>query len=303
MRRVKQGVVKSFDGTKIRYESKGDGLTLVLVDGIGCDGYVWNYLTRDLGERCRTIHLHYRGHGTSDMPQDTNFLTIEDLADDIAYVLDDDEVEDAILVGHSVGCQVIFEFAQRHPDRCTGLVPMCGGYGHPLKTFHDNRVLDTLFPFLYPLFVLTPWVPQALWRRLVPTQLAYAIATNFEVNGRMINYDDFMPYLKFIGAIDLRMFAKMLDFAARHTAEDFLPLLDIPTLIIAGEKDTFTPLYLQEKMNALISGSELLIVPQGSHTAPIEMPQLVNLRLERWLLSHFGDKFQAAVKDNHRETA
>ncbi|MDP8222995.1 MAG: alpha/beta hydrolase [Candidatus Lernaella stagnicola] len=303
MRRTKRGVVKSFDGTKIRYDSNGDGLPLVLVDGIGCDGYVWKYLHRDFGDNCRTIHMHYRGHGTSDMPADTNFLSIEDLADDIAYILDDDEVEDAILVGHSMGCQVIFEFARRYPDRVLGLAPICGPYGHALKTFHDNRLLETIFPFIYPLFVLTPWVPGAIWRRLVPTELAYQIATNLEINGRMVEYDDFMPYLKFIGQIDLRMFAKMLDHCARHTAEDFLPTITKPVMIIAGENDTFTPMHVQEKMNEMIPGSELLIVPQGSHTAPIEMPQLINLRIERWLLQHFSDRYPEAGVRNNRATA
>jgi pimeloyl-ACP methyl ester carboxylesterase len=295
MNRVKRGVVTSFDGTKIRYDSQGEGLALVLVDGIGCDGYVWKYLLRDFSSQCRIIHLHYRGHGTSAMPKNTNNLSIEDLADDIAHVLDDDEVDRAILLGHSMGCQVIFEFARRYPERCIGLAPICGPFGHPLTTFHDNRVLETIFPMLYPLFVLTPWIPETAWRRLVPTKLAYAIATNLEVNGRMINYEDFMPYLKFIGSIDLRMFAKMLDFAQRHTAEDFLPMIDVPVLIIAGDRDTFTPVYIQEKMNDLIPNSELLIVPQGSHTAPIEMPQLVNLRLERWLLDHFSEHYEQKV--------
>jgi pimeloyl-ACP methyl ester carboxylesterase len=292
MRRVKQGGVESFDGTLIRYESYGDGLPIMLIDGIGCNGYVWKYMLQHFTDCCRLIHVHYRGHGTSGMPKNTNNLSIEDLTEDVARVMTDDGVDAAVLAGHSMGCQVILEFARRFPARCLGLIPICGSYGHPLKTFHDNRALDTVFPAVYPLFVLAPWAPTLLWRRLVPTRLAYEIATHFEVNGRMINYEDFMPYLHFIGKIDLRMFVKMLDFASRHTAEDFLPQIDVPVLIVAGEHDTFTPLRLSEKMAADIPGAELIVVPRGSHTAPIEMPQLVNLRIERWLLDHFNVKRQ-----------
>jgi pimeloyl-ACP methyl ester carboxylesterase len=288
MKRSKHGCVESFDGTVIRYESQGDGFPLVLLDGIGCNGYVWKYLYRHFDGVCRMVHVHYRGHGHSDMPQNTNNLTIADLADDVAAVMDDDELEDAVLLGHSMGCQVIFEFAQRHPQRCRGLIPMCGSYGHPLKTFHDNRVLDTLFPFIYPVAVLTPWIPAQVFRKLVPTRFAYEVATHMEINGRLIQYEDFMPYLKFISGIDIRMFVKMLDFAARHTAKDLLPELQVPVLIVAGEKDTFTPGWLSDEMAELIPDAELIVVPRGSHTAPIEMPQLVNLRIERWLLEHFG---------------
>jgi len=291
MKRVKRGRVTSFDGTQIAYTSTGEGLPLYFADGIGCDGYVWKYTRRMFGETCRLVHSHYRGHADSEMPRDTNNLSILDLVEDIRRVLDDDEVEKAIMVGHSMGCQVIFEFARQYPERTLGLVPMCGSYGYPLKTFHDNKMLDTVFPFLYPLFVLTPWAPEAIWHRIVPTKLAYFIATHGEINGHMIREEDFFPYLQFIGKIDLRMFAKMLDYAARHTAEEFLPQINVPTLIIAGERDTFTPGWLCDKMHQMIEGSELLTVPRGSHTAPIEMPQLVNLRLERWLLDHFADYY------------
>jgi pimeloyl-ACP methyl ester carboxylesterase len=108
----------------------------------------------------------------------------------------------------------------------------------------------------------------------------------------MINYEDFMPYLKFIGKIDLRMFAKMLDFAARHTVEDDLPNIRQPVLIVAGEKDTFTPRWLSDHMCEKLPRAEMIVVPKGSHTAPIEMPQLINLRIERWLDDHFSDRFQ-----------
>jgi len=296
MRRVKHGCVESFDGTKIRYTSRGEGLPMMFADGIGCDGYVWKYTWQQFGENCRMVHSHYRGHASSDLPKNTNNLSITDICEDLVRVLDDDEVDQAIMVGHSMGCQVIFEFARQYPDRVIGLVPMCGSYGHPLKTFHDNKTLDTLFPFLYPLFVLTPWVPEAIWHRIVPTRFAYEVAVRTEINGHMINFEDFMPYLKFIGKINVRMFAKMLDHAARHTAEDYLPQIKVPTLIIAGEKDTFTPGWLSDKMHHMIPDSEIITVPKGSHTAPIEMPQLVNLRLERWLLDHFADQYKPAKK-------
>ena len=68
----------------------------------------------------------------------------------------------------------------------------------------------------------------------------------------------------------------------------------MPTLIIAGEKDTFTPMWLSEKMAEMLPNSELMVVPTGSHTGPIEMPQLCNLRVERWLLDHFDDRFALA---------
>ena len=79
----------------------------------------------------------------------------------------------------------------------------------------------------------------------------------------------------------------MLGHAAEHSCEDILHKIDVPVLIVAGEHDTFTPVWLSEKMHCEIPDSEMLMVPDGTHTAPIELPELVCLRLEKWLGTHF----------------
>mgnify|MGYP006190842497 FL=1 len=62
-----------------------------------------------------------------------------------------------------------------------------------------------------------------------------------------------------------------------------LPGLTMPALIIAGELDTFTPLHRSEEMAELIEDSELLVVPSGTHIAPLELPQMVNGAIEKFL--------------------
>lgn len=288
MQRQKTGYTRGEDGTDIFYETFGEGLPLAFADGIGCDGYAWKYLWEYFGDSCRMIHYHFRGHGKSATPTDQNNLTIQDLCEDMVRVFDDNEVDKAILFGHSMGCQVIFEFYRMFPDRVMGLVPICGSYGFPLKTFHDNKLLDTIFPLVYTVGVLTPWMIKPVWKYLVPTRLAWEIAIRTEINGHLVDKKDFMPYLKHISKVEPRVFLKMLDHASKHTAEDMLEEIAIPTLIIAGENDTFTPGWLSEKMHQAIPDSELMVIPHGTHTAPIEMPQLINLRLEKYFVKHFN---------------
>jgi pimeloyl-ACP methyl ester carboxylesterase len=287
MNRYKESYVQAYDGTRIYYLSQGEGVPLVLCDGIGCDGYAWKYLTEHLAATNRLIHYHYRGHANSGKPANGNHYTIQDNVRDLIAVLDDDGVDKAVLVGHSMGAQVILEAYRMHPERVMGLIPVCGSYGRPLDTFHDNKLLKTIFPGIYTFAVLFPEVIEAVWHRIVPTKFALFIAKHTEVNGRLLLDDDFYPYLQFIGKIDVRMFVKMLDHASRHTAEDILHTIDVPTLIIAGEHDTFTPMWLSEKMHAAIRGSEFLVIPDGTHTAPIENPELADLRIEKFLLDHF----------------
>src|SRR6187551_1046693 len=91
--------VASSDGSPLFYEywgeperERGAKTPVLLCDGIGCDGYVWRYLRQDLSDRFG-LHPHYRGHGRTSPPRDPARVTIEDLADDVASVLDDAQVE------------------------------------------------------------------------------------------------------------------------------------------------------------------------------------------------------------------
>jgi pimeloyl-ACP methyl ester carboxylesterase len=82
--------------------------------------------------------------------------------------------------------------------------------------------------------------------------------------------------------MDPRLFLGMLKNASEHSAWDHLPRIHIPTLIVAGTRDTFTPYWLSEEMHDRIPGSEILTVPGGTHVATIEHPELITLRLEKF---------------------
>ena len=84
-------------------------------------------------------------------------------------------------------------------------------------------------------------------------------------------------------ALDPRLFLGMLKNASEHTAFDHLPEIRVPTLIVAGTHDTFTPYWLSEEMHDRIPGAEMLTVPGGTHVSPIEHPELITLRLEKFL--------------------
>jgi pimeloyl-ACP methyl ester carboxylesterase len=68
----------------------------------------------------------------------------------------------------------------------------------------------------------------------------------------------------------------MLASAGTHSADDLLPSIDVPTLVIAGSRDGFTPPDRSVAMAEAIPGAQLLMIEDGSHTTPIERPELVN---------------------------
>jgi pimeloyl-ACP methyl ester carboxylesterase len=266
------------DGSSLFYESwgeRGASTPVLLCDGIGCDGYVWRYLREDLGPRF-CVHAHYRGHGRTPPPRDPRRVAIEDLADDVVCVLDDAMVERAVLVGHSMGVQVALETYRRHRARIAGLVLVCGAPSHPLKTFRGSDALEGLLPTIQKWIHRVPGVINRFTRAVLPTRLSYEIASRLEIRRELVEPADFMPYLEGMARIDARLFVAMLSAAGQHSADDLLPSIAVPCLVIAGGRDGFTPPERSRAMAAAIPAAELLEISNASHTAPIERPQLID---------------------------
>lgn len=282
--------ISSVDETPIFYEvsepssAGGDAAAaVVLTDGIGCDGYVWKYLRVDLGDERRLIHWHYRGHGRSPLPRDPRRIAIADLADDLAEVLSDSGTEAAVLFGHSMGVQVVLETYRRHPGRVRGLVLLCGAPENPLRTFRGSAGAELLLPRVRSAVERAPRLINQAARLLLPTRLAYSLAARLEINAELMQASDFMPYLRGLSRVEVPFFLSMLAAAGEHSAVDLLPQVAAPTLVVAGEADGFTPPALSQAMADAIPGAELLVVQAGSHTAPLERPELVGRTVRDFL--------------------
>jgi pimeloyl-ACP methyl ester carboxylesterase len=279
-----EGFAEGEDGTPIHWSTVGQGApALVCCDGIGCDGFAWKYLVRDFAQSHRIVRWHYRGHGRSGVPKDRARVGFDDISADLQAVIQATGTKEAVLLGHSMGVQVALEYHRRHPENVVALALICGSHGLPLDTFHDSKALKIILPALIDAAEHYPQAMSLIWRVLAGGELAYQVATHLEVNGRLIRRDDFAPYFTHLSAMDPRLFLGMLKHASEHTAYDHLPNIRVPTLIVAGTADTFTPYWLSEEMHDRIPGAEMLTVPGGTHVAPIEQPELITLRLEKFL--------------------
>src|SRR4029078_438829 len=113
---------------------------------------------------------------------------------------------------------------------------------------------------------------------------------------------EFMPYLEGMARIDARLFVAMLAAAGRHSAEDLLPSVKVPTLAIAGGRECFTPTARSRAIAGAIPDAEFLEIPNASHTAPIEHPHLVNFTVRDFLarridrVGHAGADASGAVR-------
>jgi pimeloyl-ACP methyl ester carboxylesterase len=276
------------DGTRIAWSSDGAGAPAVLLtDGIGCAGFIWKHLAPVLAWKRRVLHWNYRGHGGSDPPRDLERSTVDDCVSDLFAVLDDAGEERAVVAGHSMGVQIALEAHRRAPGRVAGLLLVCGAPGRLLDTWHDTPVLLRALPWLRVAMDRWPGRARAAFRALVTADVTMQYALAFEVNRALVHRDDLLRYFEDLSKVDPAVWVRLLASAGEHDATPHLPDVDVPTLVVAGVRDGFTPMHLSTKMHEAIAGSELLVLPAGTHVGPLEYPERVEERVTSFLERNF----------------
>lgn len=277
----------SRDGTRLhvrrRRGPETSDVTAILCDGIACDGFIWKYLWDDLAQMVSVAHWNYRGHGRSGSPADPAAIELVDHAHDLDAVRRTLGDGDVVLFGHSMGCQVVLEHYRLRPEKVRGVVLICGSSGRITHTFKGTNVMAQWLPKLIERVEAFPDLARALWSR-VPPEIALQVAlVTGEVDKAAIRPEDLMPYMKHMVDIDVPMFLRMLRSAGDHSALDLLPQVNVPALVIAGDRDTFTPPRYAEEMAAAMPQAELLMVQGGTHVVPLERKDLVAARVEKFL--------------------
>jgi pimeloyl-ACP methyl ester carboxylesterase len=189
----------------------------------------------------------------------------------------------AVVLAHSMGTQVALELYRRAPERVRALVLICGSYGRITHTFHGNDLLHRVLPTLIDQVNKHKNVARALWGRL-PPQFAFKVAGWLgEIDGVSLAVDDFRQYVEHLSDIDLDAYLAMLQKAGEHSAEDMLQSIRVPTLVIAAEKDTFTPVDVVRELSERIPGAEYCELKGASHAAPVERAAIINAQLDAFL--------------------
>lgn len=280
------GTALAADGTPLAFARGGprNAQTLVCCNGVGVSTFFWDYVGEYFSKERQVVVWDYRGHGASGNPERTDQLSMTNIADDLARVMDANEVEQAILLGHSMGCQVIFELARLFPTRVIGLVPILGSFGRPADTFLDPRFGRAVYRMGYRVGTSIPDVISAGLRLTLrrPFMWHFARLTGL-VHPDLARKEDLDPYMEHLARQNVRVFFDFVRAAQEHDAGPILGDIRCPVLVVGGERDLFTPRHLSVEMAERIPNAELLEIPRGSHAALIEQPELINLRLEKFL--------------------
>lgn len=263
--------VESADGTRIAYRVAGQGRPIVLANGLSTSDFFWRPLMERWTRTHRVITWDYKGHGESD-PAQTDFGTrISSLADDMRRVMDETDTHEAVLLGFSMGCQVVLEAWRAYPERIAGLGLILG----PAGRLFDTALRPLAGPTIQRLFkhVPPPWLPPVFGvaHRLAGMPGSMTMGRWMRLYGRAAGNADLTRYVEHFGRLDPRTLARIALQGGEHDARDVLPTIDVPSLVVTGDKDIFAPpRTVGLPIHAAIPGSRLLRLGEGTHLSVVE---------------------------------
>ncbi len=278
------GYAPSFDGTPIFYEIRGEGKPLIFCYGIGCLMNHWHNQVKFFSNQYQVILLNYRGHHQSPIPEHRDNLNLDACVMDIKAVIDHLGIKKASFVGHSWGSQLLVRLFDLHPEFFDNFISINGFVSNPLVGMFGSNLPAAGFELLKQAYQQVPETANWLWQKIAYNPLAIKftqMAGGF--NPKLTKVKDIEVYLKGVASINIEVFIKLFEAMMNYDGRPVLEKISVPTLLISGEQDFVTPLKYQEEMNRKIKSSQLTRVPFGSHCTMLDMPEFVNLRMEKFL--------------------
>ena len=242
-----------------------DAPVVVLSSSMGADLRMWDGVVDALSEHFRVVRYDTRGHGRS--PATPGPYSMDDLADDVVALLDTLRVERAHLVGLSLGGMTGLRLAARDPGRVDRLVLLCTAAFLETGPGYTERAAQVRAHG-------TASVAEGVVGRwFTPSYLAEHpdVRAHHEAMCAATSVEGYAGSCEAIAAMDLR---------------PDLPLVQAPTLAIAGADDPATPpRYLREIADGVPDG-RLVVVPDAAHLAVAQQPAAVAAAV----LEHLGVK-------------
>ncbi len=292
---LRDGDFYSFDGTRLRTYEGGiaHGQPLIIANGLGGSIRSWRHIVSAFGARFRILSWDYRGLYGSDWPADRRSFELTHHAHDLAALLEHFDVHNPVIMGWSMGVQVMLEFHRTHADVPAALVAIHGTHSSPLHTAFDGRTPRRVAPAVYRVVrrgwrvAMRPAKRLSHSRRLTGLFVRGGIA--LRVMDPAIDRSVFWDMGRDWVHLDLDNYCSLFEALDRHDARGLLPLVKAPMLVVNGERDRFTPPQYGEEIAAGVQRSELFVIPGGTHFGLLEYPDALNRRLARFFGDHLFD--------------
>lgn len=277
-------------GHQIRYQTSGDrGSAVILIHGFGASSDHWLKNLPVLGQSHRVFAIDLIGFGFSDKPDPQTFAyTFEHWAQQVLDFCDQVIGTSAYLIGNSIGCVVAMQAAVLSPKQCLGTALLdCS-----LRLLHERKrqSLPWYQQISAPLFqrILTYrplghfFFNRIAKPKAIASFLTQAYGNPASVTGELVDAI-YQPALE-PGAADV--FLAFIQYSQGPLAEDLLPQMQCPVLMLWGEADPWEPIEMGRSLAHYEVVEDFIALPGVGHCPQDEAPELVNPLLLDWMVKH-----------------
>jgi non-heme chloroperoxidase len=258
--------VSTDDGAELHVVEWGDGTPIVLVHGLSLDHRSWHYQYIDLADRFRLVGVDLRGHGRSTLGSEP--IGPRRFAADLATVLEQRDLRDAVVVGHSLGGTVVGQLCADHADlvreRVVGLV-FVGTFASAIAG--EGRFREVVSPTMIRLGARfqTSSEPRG---RASTSPLAYAMARapfGPHPQPEQVRFTLDMGSATAPAVMSAATVAN-IDYDVR----DALRQIDRPSLVVRGAKDTLSTERSAAQLEAALADPEVVVFEGCGHLPMLE---------------------------------
>jgi pimeloyl-ACP methyl ester carboxylesterase len=253
----------------LAYDDEGTGEALVLIHGHPFNRSMWRpQIERFAKTGWRVVAPDLRGYGAR--PAVAGSTTLDVFARDIADLADQLGIDRFVLGGLSMGGQIVMEFYRLFPHRIRALLladtSPAADTDEGRRRRHDTA--DRLL--------------REGMRRYAEETLPVMIAP-YNVDGQPAVARHVLEMMR--GTSPAGAAAALRGRAQRRDYTEMLASIPVPTLVVVGRDDQFTPVDEARLMAARIPGAQLVIIDGAGHLPNLERPEAFNDALEAFLAS------------------
>lgn len=254
---------REINGVRIHWEEKGDhGSRVLLLHGWGCDGTLMRPVADVIGQDHRVMIPDFPGHGKSGRPPEP--WGVPDFSENLICLLRETGFLPCAVIAHSFGCRVAAWIASEYPELFTRMI-FTGAAGIRPKQTDEAKARSEKYK-----------KQKSLAEKMKKIPFLRGAAESVEEKLRQ----------KYGSADYNRLDAEMRKTFVRVISQDLTERYDgirQSTLLIWGDRDTETPLWMGREMEKRIPDSALILLEGGTHFAYLEQIARFNLIAAQFL--------------------
>lgn len=251
---------------------EGQGKPLVIVHGLYGSSDNWLTVAKKLSEDYKVYLIDQRNHGRSPNAEEHSY---DAMTADLAKFFDEQHIEKAILMGHSMGGKTAMSFAADYPERVEKLIVVDIApkdyflLNDESQYYLHNNILRAMMEIDFSKIESRKQVEDFLLERIDSAQIVQFLLKNVHRNKESHKFEWRLNVPVLYDNLD-----EIIKGVNAHWFDDRLPILNYPVLFVKGALSNYILPEDFSSIRRIYPEAQIVEIPNAGHWLHAEQPQL-----------------------------